>query len=516
MPGRAAACRMAARSPGLARAPPSMSTVLDRPSAPPASATPPGTGPRAPVAAAPLFTVLLDRTDPDEAATAWLQAVCQVLQARQAVLAWVEGAELQLAVCAHGRAAALPADEAARWRLALGEAFDQQAVLAWPDARAQAAAPVRIAQRQLLQERDGGVASLPLPSRDGPIAVLSLWREGQPLLASELAALQREARIAGPILRLLRRDAWSLGQRMRLSLRGAASTAGGSGSADNGNGAGVAAGLASRRRWGGRSSALAAAALLALALIPQPWRIGGHARLEGAVQRVLSAPSDGFLQQVHARPGQAVRAGELLLELARDDLLLEQQRWRSQLEQYENAQAAANARADRAQEVVQRARAAEAEAQLALIDARLARSRIVAPFDGVVLQGDLAASLGTPVSLGQELMTLAPEGAQRVVIEVDERDIAALAPGQTGRLALTALPWDSLPLEVVRIAPLARALDGRNVYEVEARLTASDPRLRPGLEGQARIEAGQRPWLAGATQRLRDAARRLWWGWFGG
>jgi multidrug resistance efflux pump len=52
------------------------------------------------------------------------------------------------------------------------------------------------------------------------------------------------------------------------------------------------------------------------------------------------------------------------------------------------------ARADRAQLVISQAKADEARAQLALVDEQLGRIRIEAPFDGVVIRGDLSQSLG--------------------------------------------------------------------------------------------------------------------------
>ena len=269
-----------------------------------------------------------------------------------------------------------------------------------------------------------------------------------------------------------------------------------------------------RRR--ARRIGIAAAVLLAvLALLPLQWQIGGRARLEGEVQRLLVAPADGFLRQVHARPGDTVKAGQVLVELADQDLQLEQQRWQSTLAQHENAYATANAHADRAQQVIHQSRAAEAEAQLALVQMKLERGRIEAPFDGLVVQGDLSQSLGAPLAQGAELLTLAPQGRFRVIVEVDERDIAQVAVDQQGSLALSALPWDTLPIRVARITPVATPLEGRNVFEVEAALLAPGAQLRPGLQGSAHIVVGRRPWLFGASHRVVDGARRLWWEWWG-
>ncbi|MBK7847172.1 MAG: efflux RND transporter periplasmic adaptor subunit [Zoogloea sp.] len=200
--------------------------------------------------------------------------------------------------------------------------------------------------------------------------------------------------------------------------------------------------------------------VVALGIIPMDFKVGGTARVEGAVQRVLVAPADGFISQSHVRPGDGVKAGQVLAELAGQDLQLERNKWSSELAQHENAYAAAMARADRTQLVISQARADEARAQLALVDEQLGRIRLEAPFDGVVIRGDLSQSLGAPVQRGDVLLTVAPRDRFRVIIEVDERDIAWIKVAQQGSLALSALPWDTLPLKVVRITPLASPVEG--------------------------------------------------------
>ena len=76
--------------------------------------------------------------------------------------------------------------------------------------------------------------------------------------------------------------------------------------------------------------------------------------------------------------------------------------------------------------------------------------------------------------------------------------------GQHGEIALSALPWDTLPLRVQRVTPLAQAKEGRNVFEVEAVFTAPvSADVRPGLMGQAKVRIGERPllwaWLRPST-----------------
>jgi multidrug efflux pump subunit AcrA (membrane-fusion protein) len=164
-------------------------------------------------------------------------------------------------------------------------------------------------------------------------------------------------------------------------------------------------------------------------------------------------------------------------------------------------------------------RADEAQAQLELVEERLLRSRLVAPFDAIVVQGDWSQQLGAPVKEGTELLTLAPSDRFRVMVEIDERDIPRMDQLDLrtlrGSLTLSALPWSSLPLRVNRISPVAKAVEGRNVFEVEAELLQQPPGLRPGLQGQARIDTEPASPLLHFLRRALGSLRIAWWEWLG-
>ncbi len=461
----------------------------------PADATP---APRddAAGAAVDLQATLLSQTRLGAAAAAWVHALAAQMGFDRVCVGLHLRGELRAVAQSSGLPVAAATPDIERLRRAWAEALDQSASIALPDPRTNTHPRITLAHSRLRDTPAAAVASVPLVAAGVAIGAVSVERRGGAIGAAELATLEHLACLAAPVLNLMRLNERSATERLR----------------DRANAAWARHGHSGARRW---ALGAAVAAFAALLLWPMDWQIGGHARLEGAVQRVLVAPADGFLRQVHARPGQAVKAGELLVELADQDLQLEQQRWQSALAQHENAYATANARADRALQVIHQSRAAEAEAQLELVQAKLARGRIDAPFDAVVIQGDLSQSLGAPLSQGAELMTLAPLGRFRVIVEVDERDIATVAVGQPGSLALTALPWDTLPIRVMRITPVATAVEGRNVFEVEAELLAPGTGLRPGLQGSAHIVVGQRSGLGSASRRLIDALRLAWWQWWG-
>jgi multidrug efflux pump subunit AcrA (membrane-fusion protein) len=124
----------------------------------------------------------------------------------------------------------------------------------------------------------------------------------------------------------------------------------------------------------------------------------------------------------------------------------------------------------------------------------------------------MSQSLGAPVQKGQVLFQLAPLDSYRVILQVDERDIADVVTGQKGQLALSGSPADHLPFEVRRITPVSTTTEGRNYFRVEAHLENTD-RLRPGMEGVGKIEVDNRllAWIW--THQAMDWLRLKVWNW---
>ena len=105
----------------------------------------------------------------------------------------------------------------------------------------------------------------------------------------------------------------------------------------------------------------------------------------------------------------------------------------------------------------------------------------------MVVTGDLSQSLGSPVERGKVLFEVAPLDAYRVVLQVDERDIADVAVGQHGELLLAAAPDRPLAFTVEKITPVSTAREGRNYFRVEAQARADPGPPAPGMEGVGKI-----------------------------
>lgn len=260
-----------------------------------------------------------------------------------------------------------------------------------------------------------------------------------------------------------------------------------------------------------------AAALAALLASHWNYQINTTTRIEGQVQRAVVAPIDGFLKSALVRAGDSVREGQVLAELSDEELRLERQRLETEIARHLNTYADAQAKADRTQLVVADARVAETRAQLALVDQQLSRTRMVAPFDALVIKGDLSQMLGAPVKRGEVLLTLTPSREFRVMLDIDERDVALVQPGTRGAVTLSALPDRSFGLVVERVMPVAKVDGGRNLFEAEARMDtdADVSALRPGLQGVTRLEVGERTLFWQLSHRSIDWVRLQWWSWMG-
>lgn len=262
------------------------------------------------------------------------------------------------------------------------------------------------------------------------------------------------------------------------------------------------------------------AAAIVVVFVRAPYRVEAPMELQARERRMVSAPFNGVIAAVGEgiERGRAVRAGEVLADLDTSELLLSMAQVESEIEQAAT-QADAALQSGKISEA-QQAEAKErgARAQLALLRKRLDDARIVAPIDGTILAGDLKDKVGASVRVGDGLFEIAPLHDMVAVIMVADSDIKLLtdrlARGETvsGQIAAKGEPSKRVGIVVEDIVPLARADEGRNAFEVRARVGRTEPWMRPGMEGLAKIETGDRTLLDIATRRIRDTLRLwLWW-----
>jgi hypothetical protein len=269
--------------------------------------------------------------------------------------------------------------------------------------------------------------------------------------------------------------------------------------------------LLSPRRPGFKLAAIAIAALAVTAIFAQgDYRVTAKSVLEAELQRATVAPFDGFIRKAPVRAGDKVRSGDLLAALDDRELVLDRLKWRAERDKLLQRHREALAKHERNNLAVLEPQIAQAESQLRLAEEKLERASIVAPFDGIIVSGDLSQMLGSPVEKGKTLFEVAPLDSYRLIVQVDERDVRYVAIGQSGSVALAGKPGEPLPLTLTKITPVTVAEEGRNSFRVEARLLEPGLHLRPGMEGVAKIRTGQRSimwiWMHPIIDWLRLAA----------
>jgi RND family efflux transporter MFP subunit len=381
---------------------------------------------------------------------------------------------------------------------AMDEAVDQRKPIVLP-ALDEEAVPVRLAHDKLLAQEQGAVMTVPLYIGGEAVGALMVER-AQPFSDSELRHAESLAALAIVALEEKRQNDRPLPAKLWESLQSAADMVLKPGRIEYRIGLGLGVLL-----------------LLFLLFARGTDNLSADATLAPQEQRILAAPFDGYVRGAPARAGDHVRKGQVLAALDDSDLQLERAKWVSQLARYGGLYQDAAAMADRVQANVNSAQRDEAQAQLDLTDALIARATLRAPFDGLVVSGDLSQRLGGSVSKGEVLYTVAPSGNYRVDLNVKESRIAALAVGQKGTLHLSALPSHSYGFTVEKITPKTVAENGASYFVIEAVLDPGETlaQLQPGMQGVGKIDVG-RGWLIGIwTRDVAEWLRLRLWGLFG-
>lgn len=342
----------------------------------------------------------------------------------------------------------------------------------------------------------GAALSFPLTMGAQTIGVLTLEREATPFSDADLLWLDAFAALVAPIIE----------QRMAAE-RGAFRRLGSDARQ-------VLEKIFGPRHLTWKAGAVSVLLLSAiLILVPISYRVSARTVIEGEIQRVVAAPFEGFVGAAYARAGDTVESGQPLAQLDDRELRIEEAKWSSERDQYDNRLREAMANHDLTAMQVVGAQLRQSSAQLALVTEKIARARLSAPFDGVVVSGDLTQQIGAPVEAGKKLFEIAPLQSYRIILQVDEREIRHVQMGQAGRLVMTGIAGEPMDFKVAKVTPVATAQEGRNFFRVEASLAEASPRLRPGMEGVGKIDVGGRSLWWVLTHGLTDWLILSLWTW---
>lgn len=130
-----------------------------------------------------------------------------------------------------------------------------------------------------------------------------------------------------------------------------------------------------------------------------------------------------------------------------------------------------------------------AEANLDLAKARLNKTKIIAPFSGIV--GARKVSVGTFLRTGQAITELANFDQIRISFAVPERFLSKLKSNAEVTVYSTVYPDYKIKGNIIAIEPVLDP-DTRNV-QVVARVKNPDRKFRPGMSANVSVVLSERP-----------------------
>ncbi len=429
------------------------------------------------------------------AAMAMCNELVQRFDAQSACLGLVRGRYVQVKAMSETEEFDRKTEQVQQVEAAMEEAVDQDIEIAYPPDEES----LSIARAAGDLARHGSVSTvLTLPlRRDGKVAgALTLQRDADnPFDPEEIALLRLTCELTSArILELSRTDRW-FGARAAEAVRKSA-----------------AAAVGPRHTWI-KLLAIGICGFLAFALLAQGRRTAdGNCTIVARQWTELTAPFGDRLIEVHVGPGDTVTKGQLLASLRSDKIeaLLAQAEADEAIAMREySAHLDAGKRSD-ARIALLKAR--QAQARVRQYKTQLADSKIIAPVDGTVIEGDWKRQSAPPVEQGQKLFVIAPARELEAELLIPEDQIVGVQPGATGKLAATGKPEFDIDFVVDWVSPVAEVVGQENVYRVRASLQQQPEWLRHGIEGIAKVHLGRASYARLWTAPVVDWVRmKLWW-----
>ena len=221
----------------------------------------------------------------------------------------------------------------------------------------------------------------------------------------------------------------------------------------------------------------------------------------------IAAEVPGRVLSIAVRAGQPVKKGQMLAEIDAQDAGNQHQGDQAEIARLEALLAQQERVVTRQNELVARnfiSRNAAEEAgaqrdalhsQLAAARARagvsgraLKRTRVVAPFDGII--EEQVAAVGDYLKLGDPIFRLVSNARLRAHLPFPEAVASRLKPGQPVLLSSPLLPGETIEGEVEDIRPTLS--ESSRAVEVIARLNNSGGRLRSGASVDAKVVVGRK------------------------
>lgn len=258
---------------------------------------------------------------------------------------------------------------------------------------------------------------------------------------------------------------------------------------------------------------LAAVALLLglILLLPVPGRRAFRVTVEPMREAALVAPEDLRLERAEWNAGQAVAAGQLLAVLDADQAAAQRDEASADAGALRISGAAARRSGDATDAMVAEAGAAAARQRSRLLERRVERAELRAPFAGRMLTASAPGRVGELFEAGDTVCVVGDFSEVRATARLWEFDLEDVHVGATARIRLFSRPGHVLVGRVSAIQPAAELYRGFRVYRVRIALPEQPEEARAGLTGKAWIATPARTPAAHLVRILTRFVRLDLW-----
>lgn len=382
---------------------------------------------------------------------------------------------------------------------AMGECLDSgvpvicQAGDPWSDGRAPRSYPLH--ERWRAGAGSSAVATIPVFAGDRCVAVVALRKQGERAFGPH--EIEDAQKLLGPIgvaLPLVEQATLGVAGRAMESVR--------------------RAGAASVRRggWGKKIMALLAVALVAwVCLGTMAYRVSVPTTVRAEREHVVSAPETARLSEVLVMPGDRVEAGQVVARLETHALLMARDELAAEIRGLDMETRRLTGAGDAGGAAIVAARGDVARARLRAVVRRVEECELRSVVAGVVLGPPLKDRVGEVVAGGEPLVRVAEAGTILLELRIPERRVTDMALGSRVVFLSHARPEEAFRTTLGTVSPSAEVREGRQAFIGEATVPGSAAWLRPGMEGVASVEAGDRRVWWVAFNRLIDFVHLELW-----
>ncbi len=385
--------------------------------------------------------------------------------------------------------------EAARMlEAAMEEACDQDEEIVFPVGKD--ANYVSLAHEKLAgQLGSQNICSLPMRDSSKPVAAVTCERNGKVFSDMELDQLRLATDLlTRQMVDLKRYDRW-FGARWAAAFRESCGKL-----------------LGPKNTWAKIFTLTLSLLLAVLIFVKVDYRVEAKVILRSDEVAYITVPFDGYIDQVLVKAGDPVAAGDVLLRLNTDDLLLQKSTASADLNRYRREIEKARAARELANMRISEALAMQAQAQLELVEYRLSQSVMKSGFDGIIVEGDLRQRLGAPVKQGESLFRLARMDSLYLEAQIEERDYPEVIGKEAGEVAFLSQPKLKYPIKISQIESAATPREVGNIFIARCDFSGEiQDWWRPGMSGLCKLSAGRRTLIWIFSHRTIDFLRMWFW-----